>query len=41
MQEFERQRDQGAPVRDIFKSPFLGNPVSERNTISLFISLYD
>ena len=41
LQEFERQRDQGAPVRDIFKPPFLANTVSERNTISLFIILYD
>ena len=41
LQEFEKQRDQEAPVRDILKSPFLANTVSERSTISLFIILYD
>ena len=40
-QEFAKQRDQGAPVRDIFKSIFLGNLVSDRSIISLFIILYD
>ena len=39
LQGFERQRDQGAPGRDIFKSPFLANTVSEQSTISLFFSI--
>ena len=41
LQGFERQRDQGAPVGDIFKSPFLANTVSERSTISLFFYIND
>ena len=41
LQGFERQRDQGAPVGDIFKSPFLANTVSERSTISLFFYTND
>ena len=35
------ERDQRAPVRDIFKSTFLANPVSEQRTISIFIILHD
>ena len=41
LQGFERQRDQGAPVGDIFKSPFLANTVSERSTMSLFFCIHD
>ena len=41
LQVFERQRDQAAPVGDIFKSPFLANTVSERSTISLFFYISD
>ena len=40
-QGFERQRDQGAPVGDIFKSPFVGKTVSERSNISLFFYIND
>ena len=38
---FEKQRDQGAPVGDIFKSSFLANTVSELSTISSFFSTND
>ena len=41
LQGFEGQRDQGAPVGDIFKSLFLANTVSERGTVSLFFSIND
>ena len=41
LQGFEGQRDQGAPVGDIFKSLFLANTVSERSTVSLFFSIND
>ena len=41
LQGFERQRDQGASVGDIFKSPFLANTVSERSTMSLFFCIHD
>ena len=35
------ERDQRAPVRNIFKSTFLANLVSEQRTIYLFIILHD
>ena len=41
LQGFEGQRDQGAPVGDIFKSLFLANTVSERSTVSLFFCIND
>ncbi|CAH3153171.1 unnamed protein product [Porites evermanni] len=31
--EFERQRHQGAPVRDIFKSPFLASTIKEQSNL--------
>ena len=41
LQRFGKQRVQGAPVRDIFKSPFLANTVSERSNISLSFYITD
>ena len=41
LQVFGTESDQRAPFRDIFKSIFLANAVSERSTISLSIIVYD
>ena len=40
LQKFERQQDQGAPIRDIFNSLFFAKIVSEPVTVYLFIILW-